>query len=481
MANIQPRTNKDGKIISYSIRVHKGRDPISGKQLKPYTMTWEVPDGWGEKTAEKEARKQAAIFEKECKDGVTMDSRQTFSQYADYVIKTRVRAGVLKPSTEKHYRELLVRTNEAIGHMKLKDIRPPHINQLYEQLSQSGIRRTGEKAVAKIDLSALIKEKGMSKLEISRNEDVSVHFNTVFRACRGENISYKSAEEISKALDMPPEKIFSFIFDDTPLSSRTVRDYHQFVTTILAEAEKELLIPYNPATKARPPKVGEHTPNYLQMEDVARIIETLEREPIKWKTMIHLFLVTGARLGEIIGSKWQKINWQTKQILIDTALLYSSEKGMYESTPKTKNSVRNINLPDEMISLLWEYQVWQMEQKLLFGDKWKNSEYIFTNEEGGALNPGTVGGWLRRFSKKHDLPYLNAHAFRYTQASILFFNGVDAISISKRLGHAKVSTTTDIYSHIMKESEARVSECIADVIYKPKPVVRNDNILKLAK
>jgi site-specific recombinase XerD len=141
----------------------------------------------------------------------------------------------------------------------------------------------------------------------------------------------------------------------------------------------------------------------------------------------------------------------------------------------------NINLPDEMIRLLREYQVRQMEQKILFGDKWQNSEYIFANEEGGALNPGTVGGWLRRFSKKYDLPYLNAHAFRHTQASILFFNGIDAISISKRLGHARVSTTTDIYSHIMKESEARVSECVADVIYNPKPMARDDNIIKPAK
>ncbi|MCL2035554.1 MAG: hypothetical protein FWG94_12625 [Oscillospiraceae bacterium] len=100
----------------------------------------------GKHTAEKEARKQAAIFEKECKDGVAMDSRQTFSGYAEYVIKTKVRTGILKQKTEHHYRKLLVRVNEAIGHMKLKDIRPQHINQLYEQLSQNGMKRKGGKA-----------------------------------------------------------------------------------------------------------------------------------------------------------------------------------------------------------------------------------------------------------------------------------------------------------------------------------------------
>jgi len=480
VANIQPRKNKDGKIISYSIRVHKGRDPISGKQLKPYTMTWEVPAGWGEKTAEKEARKQAAIFEKDCKDGVAMDSRQTFSGYAEYVIRTKVRTGILKPKTKHHYRKLLIRVNEAIGHMKLKDIRPQHINQLYEQLSQNGIKRKGEKAVAKVDLSALIKEKGLSKLDVSRNENVSVHFNTVFRACRGQNIAAKSAEEISKVLDMPAERIFTFIVDETPLANRTIRDYHQFVSTVLADAEKEMLIPYNPAGKARPPKIESTKPNYYQSDDIAQILAALDNEPIKWRTMIHLFLVTGARLGEIIGLKWDRVMWNSKQIQIDRALYYTPDKGLYEDTPKTKNSVRSINLPDEMMMLLREYRVWQLEQMQLFGDKWQNIGYVFANEEGGGLNPGTVDGWLRRFRKKYNLPHLNTHAFRHTQASILLFNGVDAVSVSRRLGHAKVSTTTDIYSHIMDEAEAKATECVADVIYKPKPAAdKEDNVIKI--
>ncbi len=51
MANIQERKNKEGKLISYSIRVYRGRDPETGKQLTPYSCTWRVPEGWGEKRA----------------------------------------------------------------------------------------------------------------------------------------------------------------------------------------------------------------------------------------------------------------------------------------------------------------------------------------------------------------------------------------------------------------------------------------------
>ena len=66
MANIQERRNKDGKLISYSIRVHRGRGP-DGKQLKPWTETFEVKPTWSEESARKKAEARAAVFEKECK------------------------------------------------------------------------------------------------------------------------------------------------------------------------------------------------------------------------------------------------------------------------------------------------------------------------------------------------------------------------------------------------------------------------------
>ena len=126
MANIQERRSKDGKLISYSIRVHRGRG-ADGKQLKPWTATFEVSPTWTEKSARKKAEAFAATFEKECREGVTSDSRQKFSAYCDYVIAMKERTGV-KHSTIVRYKELTRRIYPAIGHMKLKDIRPDHLN-----------------------------------------------------------------------------------------------------------------------------------------------------------------------------------------------------------------------------------------------------------------------------------------------------------------------------------------------------------------
>ncbi len=125
-----------------------------------------------------------------------------------------------------------------------------------------------------------------------------------------------------------------------------------------------------------------------------------------------------------------------------------------------------VKLPDATMALLDEYRQWQDEYKKTWGDKWVETGHVFTKEQGGPLHPTTINAILKEFAERHDLPHINPHAFRHTQASILFFNRVDAVSISRRLGHANVSTTTDIYSHIINRSEEQVKDCIADVVLR---------------
>ena len=134
MANIQERRDKSGKLISYSIRVHRGRG-ADGKQLKPWTATFEVSPTWTEKSARKKAEAFAATFEKECKEGTTTDSRQKFAPYCDYVIDLKEQRGV-KHSTIVRYKELTKRIYPRIGHIKLKELRADHFNYLYTFLSQ---------------------------------------------------------------------------------------------------------------------------------------------------------------------------------------------------------------------------------------------------------------------------------------------------------------------------------------------------------
>lgn len=144
MANIQERRDKDGKLISYSIRVHRGRG-ADGKQLKPYTATFDVSPTWTEKSARKKAEAFAATFEKECRMGITSDSRQTFQAYAEYVLELKERRGD-KHSSIADYKLMSKRIYPAIGHIKLRELRPDHLNSFYADLAKPGQnKRTGGK------------------------------------------------------------------------------------------------------------------------------------------------------------------------------------------------------------------------------------------------------------------------------------------------------------------------------------------------
>ena len=462
MANIQERRNKDGKLISYSIRVHRGRG-ADGKQLKPWTATFEVLPTWTEKSARKKAEAFAATFEKECREGVTSDIRQKFAAYCDYVIDLKEKTGV-KHSTIVQYKELTGRIYPAIGHMKLKDIRPDHLNSLYTQLAQPGAGVGSTHASAKVNLAALLKEKSLTRQKLSAMSGVPLR--AVYAAVKGKQVSKEAAEAISDALGDKLDKLFSVEEAGRTLSAKTIREYHRLIHTVLDQAVKEGLVAVNVADRAIPPKVEQKDVNYFQPEQVAAIREALEQEPVKWKILVHLLLITGARRGEILGLKWDKVDFDSNQVYICNNVLYSADVGIYEDTPKTERSKRYVSLPAETMQLLRQYRVWQNTERLRLGDYYQDHSFVFAQDNGGPMHPDSVTTWLTRFSKRHGLPHVNAHAFRHTMASMLYFHGVDSVSISKRLGHAQVSTTANIYAHVMEAADKKNADILSDVFLK---------------
>lgn len=460
MANIQERRNKDGKLISYSIRVHRGRG-ADGKQLKPWTATFDVSPTWTEKRARKKAEAFAATFEKECREGVTTDSRQKFAPYCDYVMDLKEKTGI-KHSTIVRYKELTTRIYPALGHMKLKDIRPDHLNSLYSRLAQPGAGSAH--AIAKVDLAALLKEKRLTRLELSNVTGLSL--KAVYAAVKGERVKKEVAGAISTALGGSVEDFFSLDTKERTLSGKTIREYHRLIHTVLDQAVKEGLVAVNVADRATPPKMEQKDVNYFQPEQVVAIREALELEPIKWRTLVHLLLITGARRGEILGLKWDKVDFNSNQVYICNNVLYSTDVGIYEDTPKTERSKRYVSLPAETMQLLKQYRAWQNGERLRLGEYYQDQGFVFAQDTGGPMHPDSVTTWLSRFSKRHGLPHVNAHAFRHTMASMLYFNGVDSVSISKRLGHTQVSTTANIYAHVMEAADKKNADILADVFLK---------------
>lgn len=462
MANLTERRDKSGRLISFSIRVHRGRG-LDGKQLKPWTATFTVKQNWTEKSARKKAEAFAATFEKECRDGVTTDSRLRFSEYCNYCIDLKEQRGA-KHSTVVRYRELTRRIYPAIGHVKLKELRADQLNSLYTSLSKITLNTGGDKAIVKVDLAAILKEKGLKQAHVAAQAKVGS--STVSDAIHGRQITTDKAKAICAALGVKMEKVFTVQKETRTLSPKTVIEYHRLIHTVLHQAEKEGLVPYNVAARAEPPKVTAKEVNYFQPEQVAAIRDALEEEPIKWRTLVHMFLITGARRGEILGLKWSKVDFTTNRVHICNSVLYAKDIGIYQDTPKTAKSDRFIVLPAETMRLLKSYKAWQAEERLRLGEYYENQDFVFCQDNGSPLHPDSVGDWLNKFSRRHSLPHINPHAFRHTMASMLYFNGVDSVSISKRLGHAQVSTTANIYAHVMEEADQKSADILANVFLK---------------
>lgn len=396
MASIQERRDKDGRLISYSIRVHRGRD-ADGKQLKPWTATFTVEPTWTEKSARKKAEAFAATFEKECREGTRTDTRQHFAAYCEYCIALKEERG-LKHSTVTRYRELAERINIHIGHIKLKDIRPDTLNTFYSALAAPGQnQKTGGS-----------------------------------------------------------------------LSAKTIVEHHRLIHTVLKQAVMEGLIPLNPADRVVPPKSERKEVNYFQPEEVERIRDALEAEPLKWKAITHLFLITGARRGEILGIKWADCDFERNTIHIARNVQYSKERGIYTDTTKTKTSDRLVSVPAETMQLLRQYKAWQSGERMRLGAYYESEDFLFTQENGHPMHPDSVTDWMAKFAKRHDLPHINPHAFRHTMASVLYFRGADSVSISKRLGHAQVSTTANIYAHVIAKADEKNAELLEDAFLTKK-------------
>lgn len=463
MANIQERRDKRGKLISYSIRVFRGRG-ADGKQLKPWTTTFEVSPTWKEESARKKAEAFAATFEKECRAGVTTDTRLKFSEYCNYVLDLKEKRGTLKHSTISRYKELTTRIFPEIGHLKLRDLRVDHLNTLYTKLSEKGVKHTTDKAKAKIDLATVLKEKKISRAKIAA--DTGLAPSTVAAAVRGESVSVETARQVCDALGAKFEKAFLSITESASLSAKTVIEHHRLISAVLEQAVKEELIPFNIAAKATLPKMEKKKVNYFQAEQIEAIREALESEPLKWKTLVHLFLITGARRGELLGLKWSAVDYKMNRIHIENSILYSRDRGIYEDTPKTETSIRWITLPVDTMRLLRKWQLSQAEQRFKLGEYYQDQGFVFCQDNGQPMHPDTVTDWMAKFSERHNLPHINPHAFRHTMASMLYYNKVDTISISKRLGHAQPSTTANIYAHVIEEADQRNADIISDIFLK---------------
>ena len=178
--------------------------------------------------------------------------------------------------------------------------------------------------------------------------------------------------------------------ENAVLSTTTIAKYHTLLSSILSTAVQWQMLLLNPCERVQPPKRARYEESYLDDVQAVELVKCLEFEPLRYKTMIMLLLYSGMRRGELCGLTWEDIDFKHNLISITKSNLYLPGKGIFEDSTKNKTSERVIQVPSDMIKLLQEYRAEQAQTQLLMGDKWQNSNKIFTTPYGAPIHPDTV-------------------------------------------------------------------------------------------
>ena len=235
-----------------------------------------------------------------------------------------------------------------------------------------------------------------------------------------------------------------------PLSGKTILEHHRLLRAMLHKAVYWQLIVANPAERVQPPKARKPKRRSYDDEQTKILLENLEllsSEDTKYKVAIILTVFTGVRLGELMGLEWQDVDFKNGIISINRSSQYLSDMGVFTKVPKTESSIREIAIPEFIISLLEEYKLWYEEQKSVYGELWTNSDRLFVQADGKPMHPSTISKWFVKYVGQIGLPVINFHGLRHTNASLLVAQNIDIAVISARLGHAQISTTLDFYVH----------------------------------
>lgn len=452
MPTIEKRNN------SYRITVSAGYD-LQGKQIKK-RMTWSPSEGMTAKQIEKELKRQTVLFEERCQNGQFIDSSIRFAEFArlwmnDYAIPQ------LRPSTVAGYRDMLERINEGIGNIRLDRLQPNHIMQFYKQLSKDGVRKDAH-YIAKTELLDLLKSYSLTYQNIANQCELAV--STVSSAIQGKSVSGNTAQKISSFLGEQIDTLFNIVENKEKLSNKTILHHHRLISSILEKAVKWQIILSNPCNRVEPPKVARHEAEYLDEEQAQELINCLQFEPLRYRAMIIVLLYTGMRRGELCGLEWADIDFANCLIDISRSSLYLPDRGVFDDDTKTSSSNRVIKVPGIAIEYLKNHKQQQITERLKLGDKWVDSNKVFTQWNGKPIHPDTITGWFAKFVKRHNLPHVHLHSLRHTNATLLIAAGTDLRTVSKRLGHSNMTTTANIYTHAIKSADERAAELLGDIL-----------------
>lgn len=406
MANIQEYRNKSGELVSFKIRVGNGYG-IDGKQRRQI-LTWKVPFGMSEKQAYKAVQTAAVEFEEQVKNGLAGSQRSL--KLADFIpLYLKTKQGALSPRIHFEYtRQINDCILPALGHIKLSELRPAHIQEFVNQLENMPKRK--------------------------RNGDID-----------------ESGAKLSPA---------------------SVRRKLTILQSILRTAVQLDIITENPADSKRLslPKVPTPKIQIFTKQEMETMLSYLDNESLEFKVLIWLAIISGCRAGELVGLKFSDFDYNNGLMTIERSIYKLKNQPIAIKPPKDYET-RTIRIPQDIIELIKQLQAEKRRLEYTLGTAWKGSDWLFTQINGEVMHPHTPGAQFSKFLKKYDLPHKKFHSLRHSSATFLLFGGLDIKAVQNRLGHADI-TTTQKYLHVVAEADEQAANILQNMFITRKETMQ---------
>ena len=257
-------------------------------------------------------------------------------------------------------------------------------------------------------------------------------------------------------------------------NSSTIQLNFRNLKTALNKAVKLQLLNDNPCRFVEMPKKNNFKGTYLTVQEFNLIYNSLNSKTYlgsSFQVLLDLAIETGCRRGEMCGTEWSNIDFENKTITFDKALI-KSEIGWKIGKLKTETSYRDLPLSDNLINQLKKLRIHQLENKFVFGSLYHLNifndikyDLICIQRNGKFMVPNDIRDRLRALLKRNKIDKnIRWHDLRHTSATLLLENGVAMKTIQKRLGHASMSTTADIYSHVTEKMDREATNIISRTI-----------------
>ena len=269
--------------------------------------------------------------------------------------------------------------------------------------------------------------------------------------------------------DLKPAHVQQFIkyiqdnSEKTP-SPSTIKRKVAILQSILRQAVKLGLIQTNPANAERltmPKQIAPQVEIFTRQEAVD-MLEALEDEPLQYKVIIYLAIMSGAREGELVGLKFSDIDFINNRITIERSAYKLTGKPIATKPPKD-NDVRTVKVDDYTIDLIKQLKAEKERERFRLGTAWQGDEWLFTKWDGSIMFPSTPSHWFRSFLKRHGLKHRKFHALRHTSATLLLLAGTNVKQVSGRLGHADLRVTNQ-YLHCIAEADEAAANALGNML-----------------